>query len=161
MRKKTIKKQPCPNCGSLNTIKHGINTAGTNIIGCKDCKKQLVAPKIPLSELNCNDCGKLGINYRKPTNLCKNCYYARIRSKKKISEELINCIMQNNKFLSDYPNVNLDEFTMYLYVLKFRQKRNIELNKNTLLKYFNAYQKFIQNLSNDKAKEIETNTSAI
>ena len=155
--RKAKERLQCPKCGGFNTTRHGMNMSGTPLIGCKDCKKQLVPPKIPLSELDCDYCKIKGISYRSPANLCKSCYYKRDRDKTRLNKELVESIMKNPRFLTDYPDTNLDEFTMYLYVLKFRQKRNIDLNENTLLKYFNAYQKFIQNLSNDKAKEIETN----
>lgn len=161
MPKKVKEKIPCPNCGSLNTIKHGMNAAGTQLVGCKDCKKQLVKPKTPLSELKCTYCNKKSVDYKKPANLCKDCYYQRTRDKRKLSYELIDSIMKNPGFLSEHSNVNLEEFTMYLYVLKYRQKRNIDLNKDTLHKYFNAYQNFVQILSNSKAKEIETHISVI
>ncbi|HEY9702567.1 MAG TPA: hypothetical protein V6C58_08985 [Allocoleopsis sp.] len=159
MARKAKEKLQCPKCGGYNTTKHGMNMSGSPLIGCKDCKKQTVPQKTPLTELKCDYCGKQGVNYRSPATLCKGCYYKRDRDKTKLNKELIESIMRNPNFLVAHPDINLDEFTMYLYVLKFRQKRNIDLNENTLLKYFNAYQKFIQNLSNDKIKETTGNLS--
>ena len=144
--KTTKLKLPCPKCGGLNTTLHGLNKAGSQKIGCKDCGTQRVPSKPPLSTIKCNYCEKLGIDYRSPTNLCKNCYFQRQRDMAKIRNYLVTLFIDNPDLIPKNNFISLSEFVDYLYIIIFR-KGNKQLSENVIKKELITYQELLSSIT--------------
>ena len=126
----------CPKCLSKNTILHGVNKAGNQVIYCKDCMNYSTQKKPHKNTLKCNYCGKIGIDYRKPDNLCKQCYYQRKRDENRIKIEII----KHSELIKMFDNLDWENATAYLYYQIYRKgnspkKLNFELLRKHLLKY--------------------------
>lgn len=146
-------KLPCPKCGGLRTSLHGLNKSGSQRIGCRDCGTQRVPPKPPLSTIKCNHCEKIGINYRSPTNLCKNCYFQQKRDVTKIRNYLVKQFINNPDLIPI--NFNLSEFVDYLYIVVFR-KGNKKLSESVIKTELLNYQKLISKVTHLERVELSS-----
>lgn len=147
-------KLPCPKCGGLRTSLHGLNRSGSQKIGCRDCGTQRVPPKPPLSAIKCNHCEKLGIDYRSPTNLCKNCYFQRQRDIAKIRNYLVKQFIDDPSLIPAN-NFNLSEFVEYLYIVIFR-KGDKQLSSNIVKTELINYQKLINKATHPERFELSS-----
>lgn len=126
----------CPKCFSKNTILHGVNKSGNQVIYCKECMSYSTQRKPHKNILRCSYCGKMGIDYRKPDNLCKRCYYQRKRDENKIKIEII----KHSELIKMFNDLDWEDATTYLYCQIYRKGDNskkitFKLLKKHLLKY--------------------------